>query len=294
MTPTVDVFHAPKDRLQTSVGEAAIMVSRSTSVLLGESVTVSTPPADAFGIAYWLKSVEHHEFWNEDGFSNLPQSPKGAFHIVDIRAGGNVRYDATAFDAINIGIPVDVLRSLADHNDVPHVQDLRVPEPWRTFDPFVSTFQASLLFALNRDNHVEPLAAQHLMLALVGHVAHRYGGLRATPDILRGPLVGTRLRRAMALLADDLNMHMPLSEIARRCELSPSYFSAAFKRATNQSPSAWLMSQRLARAKDLLKKSDMSLTDIAMACGFADQSHFTRSFTRKFLVPPGVWRKSNR
>jgi AraC family transcriptional regulator len=293
-TSLVDVFHDPTDRLRTVIGDASIMASRSTSASLGATVTVSTPPADAFGLAYWLKPVLTHEFWSEDGFVNLPQSPKAAMTIVDLRAGGNVRYDATEFDALNIYIPAEVLRSLADQIDAPQVQDLRVPDPWRTFDPFVTALEPSLLYMLDQRNDIEPLAAQHLMLSLVSHLAHRYGGMHAAPAALRGALSGVRLRHAMALLADDLSLHMPLSDIARVCQLSPSYFSTAFKRATGKSPSAWLMEQRLARAKDLLSKGDESLIGIALRCGFADQSHFTRCFTRAFGRAPGAWRRQRR
>lgn len=287
----VNVFLAPVDRLRTIVGGAAVVASRSTSAQLGESVTVSTPPADAFGIAYWLRPVENHDFWNEDGFTELPISPRSAFHVVDLRAGGNVRYDGTAFDAINIGIPSAVLRSLADQNGVPHIHDIRVPDPWRTFDPFISALEPSLLFALKPENDVEDLAAQHLMLTVVAHVAQRYGEMRVGSTALRGALTGVRLKDAMALMADDLDVRVPLSEVARQCDLSPSHFSRAFKQATGKSPSAWLMAQRLSRAQDLLAQDRMEIIDIALLCGFADQSHFTRCFSRTYGISPGNWRR---
>jgi AraC-like DNA-binding protein len=41
----------------------------------------------------------------------------------------------------------------------------------------------------------------------------------------------------------------------------------------------------------MLRGSETSLADIALACGFADQSHFTRTFTRVFGISPGAWRK---
>jgi AraC family transcriptional regulator len=294
VTSPVDVFLEPADRLSTIIGGATVMASRSSSALLGQSVTVSTPPADAFGMAYWLQPVESREFWSEDGFSRVPISPRSGMHIVDLQAGGSVRYDAASFDAVNVRIPFEVLRALADQIGVPHIHGLRVPEPWQTFDGFVSTLETSLLFALKKENDVEPLAAQHLMLALVAHVAQRYGDMRVAPPALRGALSDVKLRHAKALLADDLDFHTPLSEIARECDLSPSYFSSAFKRATGKSPSVWLMTQRLARAKDLLAKDDMDLTEIGLQCGFADQSHFTRSFSREFGISPGAWRRLRR
>jgi transcriptional regulator GlxA family with amidase domain len=52
-----------------------------------------------------------------------------------------------------------------------------------------------------------------------------------------------------------------------------------------------LVLQRVARAKSLLRRSDGSLADIAVACGFANQSHFTRVFSREVGLSPTQWRR---
>lgn len=51
------------------------------------------------------------------------------------------------------------------------------------------------------------------------------------------------------------------------------------------------MRHRIARAKPLLRQSSLSLVEIALACGFSDQSHFTHLFTREEHISPGRWRK---
>jgi methylphosphotriester-DNA--protein-cysteine methyltransferase len=48
---------------------------------------------------------------------------------------------------------------------------------------------------------------------------------------------------------------------------------------------------RVERAKELLPNSKLSLSDVALACGFGDQSHFTRTFTATVRLSPGVWRR---
>jgi AraC-like DNA-binding protein len=52
-----------------------------------------------------------------------------------------------------------------------------------------------------------------------------------------------------------------------------------------------LLLQRVLRAKSLLRDPMRPLSDIATACGFADQSHFTRVFTSLVGASPGAWRK---
>jgi AraC family transcriptional regulator len=68
-------------------------------------------------------------------------------------------------------------------------------------------------------------------------------------------------------------------------------FSRAFKQSTGIPPHQWLLDRRVETAKDLLRRSCLSLTDIALTCGFSDQSHFTRVFVRACGVSPGVWRR---
>lgn len=51
--------------------------------------------------------------------------------------------------------------------------------------------------------------------------------------------------------------------------------------------------RRCELAKELLRSSPLSLAEIALACGFADQSHFTRAFARLVGMTPGAWRRAS-
>ncbi|MCY1249297.1 HTH-type transcriptional activator RhaR [compost metagenome] len=57
-------------------------------------------------------------------------------------------------------------------------------------------------------------------------------------------------------------------------------------------PFRWLLQQRIEKAKDLLQFSPTSLSEIATACGFSDQSHFTRAFVQAVGATPRQWRRS--
>jgi AraC-like DNA-binding protein len=54
------------------------------------------------------------------------------------------------------------------------------------------------------------------------------------------------------------------------------------------------MQQRIALAKALLREDVLALSQVALECGFSDQSHFTRSFSAMVGVSPGVWRRGVR
>jgi AraC family transcriptional regulator len=76
--------------------------------------------------------------------------------------------------------------------------------------------------------------------------------------------------------------------------MSTSYFFRAFKGSFGVPPHAYIIQRRMERAELLLSGTDEPLGQIAIACGLADQAHFTRLFRRAAGVPPGVGRRQLR
>jgi len=106
----------------------------------------------------------------------------------------------------------------------------------------------------------------------------------------RSGLAPWQERRAKELLA-DIAAALPLAEVARACGLSRSHFSMAFKQSTGASPHAWFTYRRVAAAQALLRDTDRPLAEVALACGFGDQSHLSRVFNRFVGTSPGQWRR---
>lgn len=82
-----------------------------------------------------------------------------------------------------------------------------------------------------------------------------------------------------------------IAAIADDCQLSPSYFIRAFRHTVGATPYQWQLAQRIERARALLAGTAMSIIDVGSACGFSDQTHFTRVFTKLVGIAPGRWRK---
>jgi AraC family transcriptional regulator len=109
-----------------------------------------------------------------------------------------------------------------------------------------------------------------------------------------GALAPWRQRRAEDMLRAGLARGVSLEEVARQCNMSVSQFGRTFKKTTGLPPHRWLVHRRLERAKDLLLRSTLPLAEIALDCGFSEQSHFTRTFTRLVGTSPGEWRRQRR
>jgi AraC family transcriptional regulator len=83
-------------------------------------------------------------------------------------------------------------------------------------------------------------------------------------------------------LTEDLDV-MAMADIAA---LSPAHFARAFAATVGMTPFHYVIIRRLARAYELLERTDRSVLDIALGVGFKTQSHFTARFRREFGVTP--------
>ena len=97
------------------------------------------------------------------------------------------------------------------------------------------------------------------------------------------------------MMGAKLDDRVSLPDLAAVCGLSVSHFARAFRISTGLPPHQWLLRHRVERAKDLLRSAaNLSLTEVALACGFADQSHFTRVFSQVAGTSPAAWRRDHR
>ncbi|WP_183732422.1 MULTISPECIES: helix-turn-helix domain-containing protein [Paraburkholderia] len=151
-----------------------------------------------------------------------------------------------------------------------------------------------LAFTLDRQHDASPLLIEQLGVTIGTHLVERYGGAPTQSVSPRRRLSSLHEARAKDMLLAKTPGSNSLDEIASSCNLSRSYFIRAFRETTRRTPHQWVLEQRIERARHLLRTSDSPLSEIAVACGFADQSHFTRTFSRLVGTSPGNWRRQGR
>jgi AraC-like DNA-binding protein/ligand-binding sensor protein len=98
------------------------------------------------------------------------------------------------------------------------------------------------------------------------------------------------LRKAERYIQENYSRKISLQEIAKVSGLSAPYFSTIFKEERGENLSTYLNRLRIEKASRLLLKTDMPLSDIARACGFEDQSWFSRMFKSYTGLSPGKYR----
>ncbi len=99
------------------------------------------------------------------------------------------------------------------------------------------------------------------------------------------------LYTARKLMLDDISVHYTIEEIARHAGLSPSKLKKGFKALFKMGVFEYLETERLERAKMMMRKSDKPLKQISKATGFQYLNNFSRAFKNKFGISPREWRK---
>ncbi|QIO36899.1 helix-turn-helix domain-containing protein [Bradyrhizobium sp. 1(2017)] len=153
------------------------------------------------------------------------------------------------------------------------------------------------------------LAHQELINALLGEALALLDQDRASArrciegarSLIRAPdhedrprnclLAEWQVRRAKEFIRNNLATCLRMELVARHVQLSASYFSRAFKATAGVSYSDFLVNARIDLAKQLLLTTDIPISEVALACGLADQSHLTRLFGRIVGLPPNTWRR---
>lgn len=127
--------------------------------------------------------------------------------------------------------------------------------------------------------------------AFAGHLPAARSARRETRSDAGPRLAPWQEHLAKELMRKRLAEPVSISDVACACRLSLSYFIRAFANTVGTAPYDWFLGQRIARAQELLAHTVSPLAEIALECGFVDQSHFTNTFGRRVGTTPLRWRR---
>lgn len=101
------------------------------------------------------------------------------------------------------------------------------------------------------------------------------------------------LNPAIEYISEHIHSKICIQALAEMTGLSISQFDRKFKILANSTPTQYIFSLKLSKTAELLKESNMSISEITYQMGFYDQSHMTRLFKKKFALSPLQYRKAN-
>jgi RpiB/LacA/LacB family sugar-phosphate isomerase len=111
------------------------------------------------------------------------------------------------------------------------------------------------------------------------------------PVAIVGGLSPRRLQRVFAHVKENIARDLSVAELAQIVDMSQYYFSKLFKLSSGTTPHQYVMRQRIERAQECLRETQVSLAGIATQVGFETQSHFTSVFRRLVGVTPKLYRQ---
>ncbi len=100
-----------------------------------------------------------------------------------------------------------------------------------------------------------------------------------------------RLRRVRDRIDREYAQPLDVDELARGVHMSSGHLSRLFRRAFAESPYSYLMTRRIERAMALLRRGDVSVTEVCFQVGFSSLGTFSTRFTQLVGVPPSVYRR---
>jgi AraC family transcriptional regulator len=110
----------------------------------------------------------------------------------------------------------------------------------------------------------------------------------------RARLIAWQVRKVRDYIDSHITGRILVSDLCALVRLSEAYFSRSFKCTFGESPHAFVLRRRLEFAAQYMLQTDVSLCDIALRCGFADQAHFSKQFRQANGLNPSVWRRTAR
>ncbi|HEY1978857.1 MAG TPA: AraC family transcriptional regulator [Xanthobacteraceae bacterium] len=248
------------------------------------------PPEDVYMIVIQIQGKNSRELWLDGKPVKTEPLYAGGVVFHDLRQSP-VFYFNDPLDSVNYFLPRKLLDTIADDAEVARISNLKFTPGIGVMDEVVKELTRQLMPAFDRPDQVSRLFAEHVSLALGTHIAQTYGGMKGVVAPRRGGLAAWQERRAKELMSANLQGDISAADLARECSLSAGHFARAFRHSTGLSPHQWLLRHRIEEAHGLLSDDRFTLAEIARACGFADQSHFTKAYTRLRGISPGAWRR---
>lgn len=160
---------------------------------------------------------------------------------------------------------------------------------WQVFDSVIQAIVAALRADLAAGCPAGRLYGESFGTSLAIHIVKQFSVDTKVTE-LRG-ISKSKQAQVLDFIEAHLETDIRLADLAKVAGISKFYFCRLFKRTMTLTPHQYVIRRRIERAKQLLKHSNLKIVDVALSCGFANQSHFSLHFRRIVGVSPKAFRQ---
>jgi len=238
------------------------------------------------------------------GAEHLERNLNGRWETADLRVGDlwfvpsapiSWRWQSLGdepLSTVHLHLERSLIDSVADQMELGGSRELSLGDSMQFHDPLIAAMLAALHRAA-RDPADSRLYVDALTHALAAHLLQHYSrDSRAGTALAVRPerLVPRRIRRVIDYIHANLAADLAISELAAQAGLSSFHFARVFHRETGETPHQFVTRLRLEEAGRLLRATDQTVLQVAIAVGFENASHFSVQFKRGYGVTPLAYR----
>lgn len=180
-------------------------------------------------------------------------------------------------------IPTDLLGLQSKESEELQSSLLRLPRQFRGTRGLRDLFEKALDPIRSSNSHLKAIEFKCIIIQLLLEciAAASHGEQQALPY---------HISRALRIVEEEPMNRISVTDLARRAQLSESYFKLLFRKTMGMPPAEFLRVWRLEHAQLQLINTDVTITDIALACGFSSSQHFATAFRKQFGCSPRDFR----
>jgi len=218
---------------------------------------------------------------------------KGSFFLTTGGAPYDCRWKAVTaepFQSMAVFIELPLLQRALEEVHGPDTAHIQL----RNISAFTDVALSSLMERVHEElmrRHASPIFLEGIAQAIAIHLARNY--TESTKDSPSGSpsLPGYKLAQITEWMAEHLAEEFNLDRLAAQAGLSKFYFNRLFKSAMGVSPSQYLITLRIDKAKRLLRETKSSVIDIGLEVGYTGPSHFAQLFRKETGLSPSDYRR---
>jgi AraC family transcriptional regulator len=203
-----------------------------------------------------------------------------------IPAGISARWEShdRADIVLLIGLPAPMLNTAAEEYGFDSKR-VEIRNRFQVRDPQLQTIGWTMKSEVELGSPSGRLFMDGLALSAMARLTNAHSSV-ATRDERRGELAGRTLKIILEYIEEHLSEDLSLALLAKVAGLSQSHFRALFRASVGTPVHQYVIQRRVERAKSLLMNDGLSVADIALASGFAHQSHLARHLQRESGLSP--------
>lgn len=197
----------------------------------------------------------------------------------------------TTDEAIAFILEPTYLRRLAEETECLNPDKIELRPVLCDRDPNIKYIARSFLNEMQSEGLGGRLYSEALATQLGIHLLRNYCAFPLKLKQYEGGLSSRKLQAAIDYIQANLESKIGLDNLAKITKTSPYHFSRLFKRSTGLTPYQYVLQQRIELGKQLLRQEELPIAEIALICGFGNQSSFTTAFRKLVGITPKAYRQ---